>query len=110
MRQMAGISVEEKRTVTVRTTDGQEIVEGDMLLLRVRGQDVVCTFKGMDGRGYFMTSPATAGVAKSVVMYRPGSIDRCHKVISLIIDEPVAGIPEDLRAAAALKEGRPETA
>lgn len=74
---MAGIGVEEIKTVKVTTTDGKPLKSGDMICIRVKGQDIVCRFGELDKNSYFVTIPATGGAA---VKYRPASIERCYLV------------------------------
>lgn len=93
---MTGVGVEEKKIVTVKTTDGQEIKPGDILLLSVKGQDIICRFKMLDGNSYFTTAPVVTGEGATQIRYRLPSIATCFKVKSFEVDAP----EETLREAA----------
>lgn len=54
---MAGIGIEEVKTVNITTTDGQKIKKGDVLVLCIKGEDIVCRFLELDKGGYFVTEP-----------------------------------------------------
>lgn len=75
---MAGIGIQEVKTVEITTTDGQMIKEGDAIVICVKGQDIVCRFAGMDKGGYIVTLPTVSGA--EAIKYRPASIEKCYKV------------------------------
>ena len=52
---MAGIGVQEIKKVEITTTDGQKIKKGELIVIGVKGQDVVCRFSELDKGGYFVT-------------------------------------------------------
>lgn len=79
---MAGVGVQEKKIVTVTTTDGMEIERGDILCLSIKGQDIVCRFCEIDGNSYFVTTPVISDGGKKEVKYRLQSIATCFKVKS----------------------------
>lgn len=75
---MAGIGIEEVRTINITTTDGQKIEPGDALVICARGQDIVCRFVEIDKGGYFVTVPFLADTKP--VKYRTASISKCYKL------------------------------
>lgn len=79
---MAGIGVQEVKTVNITTTDGQKIDAGDTIIICVKGQDIVCRFVELDKNSYFVTQPLVAG--KEAVKYRLSSIAQCYKVTSFV--------------------------
>lgn len=79
---MAGIGVEEVKTVNITTTDGQKIKRGDTIVICIKGQDVVCRFVELDKSGYFVTKPLVAGTEP--VKYRLNSIAKCYKVTQFV--------------------------
>ena len=97
---MAGVGVEEKRIVTVKTTDGQEIKTGDILCLSIKGQDIVCRFRRLDNNSYFETAPVVTGGGAVPVRYRLQSIATCFKVKSFEVDAPEQTLKEAAKAAA----------
>lgn len=95
---MAGIGVREIKKVEISTTDGQKIKEGDLIVIGVKGQDVVCRFAELDKGGYFVTVPVVGG--PDPVKYRINSIIFCYKVSDFGIDRG-DGLIEDLGRVAA---------
>lgn len=81
---MAGIKVEEIRTVKINTTDGKVLKKGDLILIGIRGQDVVGIFDEIDKDGYFVIKPVVNSMKK--LRYRPSSVTACFKVSSLELD------------------------
>lgn len=90
---MAGITVEEVRAVKISTTDGKELKKGDLILIGIKGQDVVGTFQEMDKAGYFVIKPVVTSLEP--LRYRPASVTACFKVSSLEVD-----VTEGLQGAA----------
>lgn len=90
---MAGINIKEIKTTRITTTDGKEIKPGDIILIGIKGQDVVCKFKEINASGYFVTEPVVTGLKP--IQYRPASITSCFKVSSLEVD-----VDEGLQGAA----------
>lgn len=82
---MAGIGVQEIKKVEISTTDGQKIKEGDLIVIGVKGQDVVCRFAELDKGGYFVTVPVVGG--PDPVKYRVNSITFCYKVKTFQVDK-----------------------
>lgn len=82
---MAGIGVQEIKKVEISTTDGQKIKEGDLIVIGVKGQDVVCPFAELDKGGYFVTVPVVGG--PDPVKYRVNSITFCYKVKTFQVDK-----------------------
>lgn len=82
---MAGIGVQEIKKVEISTTDGQKIKEGDLIVIGVKGQDVVCRFAELDKGGYFVTVPVVGG--PDPVKYRVNSITFCYKVKAFQVDK-----------------------
>ncbi len=82
---MAGIGVQEIKKVEISTTDGQKIKEGDLIVIGVKGQDVVCRFMELDKGGYFVTVPVVGG--PDPVKYRVNSITFCYKVKTFQVDK-----------------------
>lgn len=76
---MAGIGVQEVKSVKITTTDGLKIKEGDLIVIGIKGQDVVCRFSELDKGGYFVTFPVVVEDAEPV-KYRINSITYCYKV------------------------------
>lgn len=77
---MAGIGVEEVKTVNITTTDGQKIKAGDALVLCIKGEDILCRFIELDKGGYFVTESILDRMEPSTVKYRLNSITECYKV------------------------------
>ncbi len=82
---MAGIGVQEIKKVEITTTDGQKIKEGELIVIGVKGQDVVCRFAELDKGGYFVTVPVVGG--PEPVKYRVNSITFCYKVKTFQVDK-----------------------
>lgn len=97
---MAGVGVQEKKIVTVTTTDGQTINSGDILALSIKGQDIVCRFSKLDNNSYFETFPLISSGGKTPVRYRLQSIVTCYKVKSFEVDAPEQALKEAAKAAA----------
>lgn len=75
---MAGIGVEEVKTINITTTDGKKIKAGDTIVICIKGQDILCKFVELDKNSYFVTKPLVAG--QEPVKYWLSSIDICYKV------------------------------
>lgn len=74
---MPAINIEEKTIITITTDDGQEIQEGDLILIRATsGEDILCIFKALKD-GYFCTETFTEGTP---VRYRLKSVAAARKV------------------------------
>lgn len=71
-----GIQVEERTIVEVFTSDGQKLKTGDEIMIRVRSEDIICTFEGID-RTYFVTQTLDGS---SINKYRFQSVKNCRKV------------------------------
>lgn len=82
----SGIKVDTQTIVTISTTDGQPIKRGDLILLKIRGEDILCTFRGLNAGGYFVTAAATK--PKTENKYRTGSIEACYKVKAFELMQP----------------------
>ena len=82
---MAGLGVQEIKKVEITTTDGQKIKEGELIVIGVKGQDVVCRFSELDKGGYFVTVPVVGG--PEPVKYRVNSITFCYKVKTFQVDK-----------------------
>lgn len=102
---MAGIGVEEVKTVNITTTDGQKIEMGDIIVICVKGQDVVCRFVELDKNGYFVTAPLVAETG--AVKYRLNSIEKCYKVTQFVWhdhtkdEKPIQEVGQDAAQGAA---------
>lgn len=77
---MAGIGVKEIKDVEITTTDGKKIKRNDLIVICIKGQDIVCRFFELDKNSYFVTKPLVAG--QEPIKYRISSIDLCYKVKS----------------------------
>lgn len=75
---MAGIGVKEIKDVEITTTDGKKIKRNDIIVICIKGQDVVCRFLELDKNSYFVTKSLVAG--QELIKYRVSSIDLCYKV------------------------------
>lgn len=75
---MAGIGVKEIKNVEITTTDGRKIKKDDLIVICIKGQDIICKFVELDKNSYFVTKPLVAG--QEAVKYRLSSIDLCYKV------------------------------
>ncbi len=75
---MAGIGVREIKNVEITTTDGKKIKRDDLIVICIKGQDIVCRFLELDKNSYFVTKPLVAG--QEPIKYRVSSIDLCYKV------------------------------
>ena len=95
---MAGIGVQEIKKVEISTTDGQKIKEGDLIVIGVKGQDVVCRFAELDKGGYFVTVPVVGG--PDPVKYRVNSITFCYKVKTFQVDKKPDAAAEAAEVAA----------
>ena len=77
---MPAINIEEKKIVTITTDDGQEIREGDAILIRATsGEDILCIFRDLKD-GYFCTETFTE---HAPVRYRLKSVVAAKKVKSV---------------------------
>lgn len=90
---MVGIKVEEIKTTRISTTDGKELKKGDLIMVGIKGQDVVGTFQEIDKAGYFVIKPVVTSLKP--LKYRPASVTACFKVSSLEVD-----VDEGLQGAA----------
>lgn len=84
---MAGIGIEEVKTVNITTTDGQKIKKGDVLVLCIKGEDIVCRFLELDKGGYFVTEPILNRGGATTTKYRLNSIAACYKVTKFSWDD-----------------------
>lgn len=84
---MAGIGVEEVKTINITTTDGQKIKAGDMLVLCIKGEDILCRFIELDKGGYFVTEPILNRGDHITTKYRLNSIAACYKVTQFTWDD-----------------------
>lgn len=75
---MAEIGVKEIKNVEITTTDGRKIKKDDLIVICIKGQDIICKFVELDKNSYFVTKPLVAG--QEPVKYRLSSIDLCYKV------------------------------
>ena len=85
------VQVKEIVTVEVRTSDGQVLKKGDPILIRIKKEDIVCQYIGIEN-GYFVTQTLEDGIENK---YRQGSIEVCYKI------RPVERIVDTLKEAAA---------
>ncbi|MDD3251787.1 MAG: hypothetical protein PHV18_04410 [Lachnospiraceae bacterium] len=93
---MAGIGIKEIKTVEITTTDGRKLAPGDLVCIRVRGQDVICHFLEMEKNNYFVTSTVTSTEEAEKVKYRLSSIEQCFKVENFkLMTDPKQGEPEE---------------
>ena len=74
----SGIQVSTKTIVTITDSYGEAIERGDLILLKIRDEDILCTFQELNAGGYFVTRAFTD--PKTENKYRIGSIERCCKV------------------------------
>lgn len=81
-----GIRVNEIKTVEVLTTDGQTLKKGDGIVLRIKTEDIVCSFQEVNN-GYFVTETLDG---QSENKYRQGSIETCFKLKSFEVDKQEA--------------------
>ncbi len=95
---MAGIGVQEVKSVKITTTDGHSLKEGDLIVIGVKGQDVVCRFAELDKGGYFVTVPVVGG--PDPVKYRVNSITFCYKVKTFQVDKKPDAAAEAAEVAA----------
>lgn len=92
----SGIQVSTQTIVTISTTDGLPIRRGDLILLKIRDEDILCTFLGLNAGGYFVTESAVN--PKTENKYRTGSIEACYKVAAFELEGQKAE-PADAPAA-----------
>ena len=92
----SGIQVSTQTIVTISTTDGLPIRRGDLILLKIRDEDILCTFLGLNAGGYFVTESAVN--PKTENKYRTGSIEACYKVAAFELEGTKAE-PADIPAA-----------
>ena len=88
------IKVTETKVVEVLDSNGYAIKAGEMIMLRIKGEDIVCRFKEI-GNGYFVTETMDG---KHENKYRQGSIEKCVHIAGI---EPYAYSAQKLKAAAA---------
>lgn len=75
---MAGIGVKEIKNVEITTTDGKKISKNDLIVICIKGQNIVCRFAELDKNSYFVTLPIVG--EGGPIKYRLSSIDLCYKV------------------------------
>lgn len=81
---MAGVGVKEIKNVEITTTDGKKIKQNDLIVICIKGQDIVCRFLELDKNSYFVTKPLVAG--QEPIKYRLSSIDLCYKVKAFAVE------------------------
>jgi hypothetical protein len=70
------IAIEETKVITVKDKNGTILRKGDPVLLRIRNQDIVCRYMGIEN-GYFSTETL---VGDQRNQYRQGSIEDCERI------------------------------
>lgn len=50
---MAGVGVKEIKNVEITTTDGKKIKQNDLIVICIKGQDIVCRFLELDKKQLF---------------------------------------------------------
>lgn len=70
------LSITKKEIVTIQDSDGFEIKPGDPIMVRVRNQDFVCRFVGIE-KGYFVTKTLDDGLESK---FRQVSIQKCARI------------------------------
>ena len=96
---MAGVGVKEIKNVEITTTDGKKIKQNDLIVICIKGQDIVCRFLELDKNSYFVTKPLVAG--QEPIKYRLSSIDLCYKVKAYAVEIDVEIDGEVAREAGA---------
>ena len=81
---MAGVGVKEIKNVEITTTDGKKIKQNDLIVICIKGQDIVCRFLELDKNSYFVTKPLVGG--QEPITYRLSSIDLCSKVKGFAVE------------------------
>ena len=71
-----GIKVTETKVVEVRDSNDQVLQAGYPIMLRIKGEDIVCRFKEI-GNGYFVTETLDGEHENK---YRQGSIESCKRI------------------------------
>ena len=71
-----GIFVNEVTTIEVEDSNGQKVHPGDLIVLRIDTEDILCTFEGIAG-GYFITKTREDGIQNR---YRVKSIKKSEVV------------------------------
>lgn len=89
------IKVKEVTTVEVLTTDGVALEKNNSIILRIKTEDIVCRYVGMDN-GYFVTSTMD-GAKKN--KYRPSSIVSCYLYAGARISQQAKEALEEIGGA-----------
>nr|WP_325300222.1 hypothetical protein [uncultured Dysosmobacter sp.] len=88
---MPGLNIEEKKVVTIRDSLDNEIKPGTTILIRKQGEDILCSFKALEG-GYFKTETMDGAHQNK---YRVASIESCKTVEAFTIKKQWPQGPEN---------------
>lgn len=100
-----GLKVNEITTIEVEASDGQVLEEGDVILIRVKDEDIVCRYQGLSN-GYFATSTCDGQKENK---YRQSSIETCYRIkdVEKISSRTVKGACRDAADGAVPKASGP---
>lgn len=73
---MSSLSITKKEIIEIQDANGYPIVQWTPILLRIKTEDIVCRFKGLEG-GYFVTVTLDNMHENK---YRLGSIEKCTRI------------------------------
>lgn len=73
---MAAVNITKREVVEIEDSKGIPIIKGDPIELRIKGEDIVCRFVGIDS-GYFTTVTLDGQHENK---YRFGSIENCIRI------------------------------
>ena len=74
------IRVTETKVVEVLDSNGQVLKAGQPIMLRIKGEDIVCCFKKIEN-GYFATETLDGAHENK---YRQGSIEKCECISGIV--------------------------
>lgn len=70
------IKVTETKVIEVLDSNGQNLRKGYPIMLRIKGEDIVCRFQGI-ANGYFVTETLDGEYENK---YRQASIENCVRI------------------------------
>lgn len=88
------LNITKKEVINITDENGQEIVPGIPIMLRIQNEDIVCRFVGIRS-GYFVTETLDGAHENK---YRTGSIESCVRISGirpLPEDEPKCAVTEE---------------
>lgn len=86
--------ITKKEIIDIEDSNGQEIYKGTPIMLRIKNEDIVCRFVGIN-TGYFVTETLDGAHQNK---YRLGSIEKCTRISGITpypTNEDKCGIVEE---------------